>query len=569
MYLGIDIGGTNTDAVLVSQGRVLAAAKSPTCAEHLAQSTATALQALFAAAGNAACGSKIVRVGLGSTLAVNAMIHNTYETPGLAISAGPGLDPTWAKPDADRDNYFFVVPGGLDHQGLELNPLDQAHMRTLLGEWQAMGIRCAAVVGKFSPRNKNHEQSMAAILGQGMDYLCQGHLCSGALGFSRRVATAYWNAALWRIHKQFTAAVSASLAALGIHAPLYLLQADGGALPMNENALAPVQGAFSGPAASVMGCLAVRESCSPAMSSGDTLLVDIGGTTADIALMSQGQPLMDAAGLRLKGRPTLVRALYSLSVGIGGDSALAWHGNTLCVGPQRLGPACAFGGQVPTLVDALNAGCAAGIGNTQASVAACAHMAAPHNMDVVAFGRMAVDTALETLAQALRLFVETSNERPLYTLEAILHTQRIAPSQVVFIGAPAAALAPFAAKALGLPVVVPPHSGMINAIGAALARPTALVDMFADTRTRKVWAPAYAYERSLDTAGSLVEIETESIRLLEQHARLQGYAGHARALVTESQLFSTLDASGRSSRDIRVRSQLLPGLVEYIKANAD
>ena len=569
MYLGIDIGGTNTDAVLVSQGRVLAAAKSPTCAEHLAQSTATALQALFAAAGDAACGSKVVRVGLGSTLAVNAMVQNTYETPGLAVSAGPGLDPTWAKPDADRGNYFSVVPGGLDHQGLELNPLDQAHMRKLLGEWQAMGIRCAAVVGKFSPRNKSHEQSMAAILGQGMDYLCQGHLCSGALGFSRRVATAYWNAALWRIHKQFTASVSASLASLGIHAPLYLLQADGGALPMNENTLAPVQGAFSGPAASVMGCLAVREACSPATSNGDTLLVDIGGTTADIALMSQGQPLMDAAGLRLKGRPTLVRALYSLSVGIGGDSALTWQGNTLRVGPQRLGPACAFGGQVPTLVDALNAGCAAGIGNTQASMAACAHMAAAHNLDVVAFGHMAVDAALETLAQALRLFVETSNERPLYTLEAILHTQTIAPSQVFFIGAPAAALAPFAAKAFGLPVMVPPHAGMVNAIGAALARPTALVDMFADTRTRKVWAPAYAYERSLDTAGSLAEIEAESIRLLEQHARQQGYAGHARALVTESQLFSTLDASGRSSRDIRVRSQLLPGLVDYIKANAD
>lgn len=125
-----------------------------------------------------------------------------------------------------------------------------------------------------------------------------GHRLSGRLNFPRRIATAYWNAAVWTLHNRFADAVEASLKDMGIDAPAYLLKADGGAIPLSVSRERPVEALLSGPAASVMGMMALMPSCSE-----DTLVLDMGGTTTDIALLAAGQPVLSPDDLVVNGAP--------------------------------------------------------------------------------------------------------------------------------------------------------------------------------------------------------------------------------------------------------------------------
>ena len=159
--------------------------------------------------------------------------------------------------------------------------------------------------------------------------LTLGHHLSGALNFPRRIATAYYNSASLRLHNAFVDAVTAVLADLGCRAPVFLLRADGGSIPLQRSRPYPVHSLLSGPAASVMGALALTQdlgSCS--------LLMDIGGTTTDLALFVAGSPVLDREGMTVQGRRTLVRALATRSIGIGGDSLVSLQEDgCVCTGP--------------------------------------------------------------------------------------------------------------------------------------------------------------------------------------------------------------------------------------------
>lgn len=134
------------------------------------------------------------------------------------------------------------------------------------------------------------------------------------------------------MHNRFADAVEASLKDMGIDAPAYLLKADGGAIPLSVSRERPVEALLSGPAASVMGIMALMPSCSE-----DTLVLDMGGTTTDIALLAAGQPVLSPDDLVVNGRSTLVRALKSVSIGLGGDSQVTVAPG-IQVGPLRKGP---------------------------------------------------------------------------------------------------------------------------------------------------------------------------------------------------------------------------------------
>ena len=148
-----------------------------------------------------------------------------------------------------------------------------------------------------------------------------GHKLSGRLNFPRRIATAYFNAAVQRLHSNFLDAVESALAESGVRAAVRLLKADGGAVPLSLSRREPVQSVLSGPAASVMGVLALCHE-SEVMRQGCSLLLDMGGTTTDMALFVDGSPVVDRDGMRLEGRRTLVRALATVSIGVGGDSLI-------------------------------------------------------------------------------------------------------------------------------------------------------------------------------------------------------------------------------------------------------
>lgn len=548
MFLGIDAGGTHTDAVLVHAGRVLAVAKVPTCHEDLPSSIRAVLRALAEDADL----SRVERVTLGTTLAVNAIVQGRADRVELVLTAGPGLSPArFALGD-----QVYIVPGGLDHRGVEVVPLDVEGFTRRLRATPGDGPRTFAVVGKFSPRNPAHEEALGAVCAK-LGAVSQGHQLSGQLNFPRRIASTYYNAAVGRLHGCFLDAVEAALAEAGIQAPVRLLKADGGAVALPVSRQRPVESILSGPAASVMGAMALG------VPQGDSLLLDMGGTTTDIALFADGSPVVDREGMLLHGRRTLVRALASVSVGVGGDSRLRLCEGTVRVGPVREGPAAAFGGARATFLDVLNLRGEAGVGDVAASRRAVTQLATAGKMTLETLCHAALDDALKTIFQAAQELLERVNARPVYTLAALLEERQVRPEQLWMVGAPAALLQTAVAQRFRLPVTVPPYADVANAIGAALTLPTASLELTADTGRGILRAPALDWQRRIGRQFTLEEACTEARQLLERFAREAG-AEDGRVEVTDAELFAVLDDRGHSGRDMRVCCQLVPGITERV-----
>ncbi len=641
--LGIDAGGTHTDAVLLAQDQaglaeapavssgalddadpatrlscmdmahtplshmplarmhLLAAAKVPTKHDDLPASVSEVLAALACALNESAASSasspkecsegaallgRVSRVTLGATLAVNALVQDKADAVALALSAGPGLDPRRFA----LGKHVCIVPGGLDHRGTEISPLDVSELENQAARWREEGIAAVACVGKFSPRNPAHEQKMAQAVARGAEisgqsgldaaspnaqHVTLGHRLSGRLNFPRRIATAYFNAAVQRLHSRFLGAVENALAGAGVRAAVRLLKADGGAVPLSLSRREPVQSILSGPAASVMGVLAL---C-PAAREGCALLLDMGGTTTDIALVVDGSPVVDRDGMVLQGRRTLVRALASVSIGVGGDSLLAVNGHgagaSVCVGPERQGPAMAFGGSLPTLLDALNALHSfsqspkpeelAGelAGNISASLSGIEALArqcglAPHDL-----AQRAVQNALEQINHAANDLVDGINAQPIYTLAGLRALQEAHPSRAWLVGGPAACIGPHLAAALGMPVDCPPHTAVANAVGAALTLPTDSLEVYADTGSGHLRAPALDLTESIRRGFSLDALGERARELLLQRLELAGADG-ATVEITEAESFATLDDNGFGNKDMRVSCQAVPGLAGLV-----
>ena len=249
MYLGIDVGGTHTDAVALDESGVAAEVKVRTKHNDLLASVNEALEGIL----KSVPASGVTQLNLSTTLSTNAIVQGTLEDVGLLVVPGPGIS-------ADefmlcRD--YHVLTGSIDHRGSEIERLDMDQARAAIAACRKKGVRVFGCVGKFSTRNPLHENSLRQLLGpdggDAADAVTLGHELGGRLNFPRRLATAYFNCAVWRVFGAFADAVEKSLARLGLaHVRVNTLKADGGTFPLSQARKMPVQSIFSGPAASVM-----------------------------------------------------------------------------------------------------------------------------------------------------------------------------------------------------------------------------------------------------------------------------------------------------------------------------
>ena len=339
MIIGLDVGGTHTDVVLLDQQGVVRDIKVSTDASNLFTTVLEGLESVMADVDPEA----VKRVVLSTTLTTNAIVQNKIPEVGIIVSSGPGIDPRHFQTNA----HYFPVSGSIDHRGREIEPVDPEEIKRVSQELLARGIRHLGVVGKFSVRNPAHELQIKAHLGDGFEKVFLGHLISGHLNFPRRIATAYLNASVYPVHKEFFEAVQQSLEARGLTMPIRILKADGGNMNFASSIEFPGQTILSGPAASVMGAIGY------AVNTEDSLVLDIGGTTTDMTFLMGGVPLLAPLGINIGGYRTLIRSLDTRSIGVGGDSLVRLSGQRIEVGPERLGPAMAYGGPVPTPTDAL------------------------------------------------------------------------------------------------------------------------------------------------------------------------------------------------------------------------
>jgi N-methylhydantoinase A/oxoprolinase/acetone carboxylase beta subunit len=548
MIIGLDVGGTHTDVVLLDNAGLLREVKVPTDASDLFRSVSKGLDAVTEGVDVGA----IRRIVLSTTLTTNAIIQSAIPPVGMIVSAGPGIDPEHFR----TNPHYVCVRGSIDHRGREAEPVRPEEIAAAAGLFRENGIRQVGVVGKFSVRNPAHEIRIAELLGDSFDKVFMGHRVSGSLNFARRIATTYLNAAVYPVHRKFYDAVQASLSVKGLRLPLRLLKADGGNMKLEASVEYPAQTILSGPAASVMGAVAM------AAGEEDALVMDIGGTTTDLAVLIGRAPVLDPHGIAIGPYRTLIRSLETLSIGMGGDSAVRLRDGRLTVGPDREGPAMLFGGGVPTPTDAL-----AVIGDFAHNDRERAHaglrsLADPLGVSIESLAGQVVDAACRAMLEAAERLTAHINAKPVYTLHEFKEGYQVRPRSVLVLGGPAPCFAKHLQRLTPMRVRVVPRWQVANAIGAALARTTCEVGLFADTEQRVVSAPAENFRQPIADGYDLEAATAQALDLLRVKALARGAnPDYLEMEVVESQQFNMVRGSTTAGKNIRVRAQVKPGLI--------
>src|SRR5438105_1554650 len=313
--IGIDVGGTNTDAVLLDDGRVVHAVKTPTTSDVTA-GIITALDLLVRH-------PQIVRgaidaVVIGTTHFVNAVVTRCGLAPVAAIRiglpTGASLPPfcDWPPDLAElARGAVFMLEGGHDYDGCEIMPFDEAGMRAAAGDIRDRGIRSVAISAVFAPLDPSHEERARAILFQECPAVAVtlSHEL-GRIGLLERENAALLNAALIELARRTTRAFTDALRASGLTAPLYLTQNDGTVMLASVAETFPVYSFASGPTNSMRGA---------AFLSGlaDAIVIDVGGTTTDIGSLRHGFPREANNVVEVGGVRTLFRMPDLLSLGLG------------------------------------------------------------------------------------------------------------------------------------------------------------------------------------------------------------------------------------------------------------
>jgi len=550
MLLGIDVGGTHTDAVLIDKKKgIVSRFKVKTDKKNLLDTIITALKEVTSGYDV----KKITNINLSTTLSTNAIVENRLEKTALFISSGPGIAPS----NFAIGNNTYVINGSIDHRGSEVAVLDLNTLQESIGKCKKENIKVFASVSKFSTRNSAHEDKIADEIGNDADYITLGHELSSQLSFPRRVATAYYNSAVWRIYNTFIDAITGALKNLGIEAPVNILKADGGTMPLEVSKKMPVESILSGPAASIMGIIALSNI------KDDSVILDIGGTTTDIAIFASGAPLIDRDGTSLDGIPTLVRSLQNRSIGIGGDSTIKIVNDDVVVGPERAGPCMADGGDVPALVDALNFSGIIDYMDTKRSAGGITELASGSKLSPADIAEKAVNYAVKKIRAEIKKFLEELNRKPVYTIHEMVHGEKINPGKMYIIGGPARALSGVMSD--GFEINVPENHDVANAIGAALARTTFETELFTDTGKGRMVMPNLDIDETVSRKYSLEEAEADAKKYTRDYLEKTGYRiDESDINIVESSTFRIIDDFYASGNDIRVKCQVKPGVVMHL-----
>ena len=457
MLLGIDVGGTFTDAVILEQGEIAAQAKRATTHDDVLRCVLAALDAVL----KPELAAKLERVVISSTIVTNALTEGRLDEVFLAVIAGPGMNIAGHLPVTP-----CYLQGYVDHRGKITAQLD------LLKLLKQRGKGVAAVSGKFSVRNPQLEyQAEHELKKCGYKKIFLGSGLSGELNFVRRTNSAYFAAQVYELFAHFCERIREALAERGVDAPVHILKADGGTLPLAVALEQPVEAVFTGPAASVLGIEALA---APAVNS---ISLDVGGTTTDIAFWENGLPLMAKRGAVINGFPTAVRAFHMRSVGIGGDSRIHKTADGYTVGPEREGPAAAVGGEAATLSDALIVAGYVSFGDTARSLAALEKFGGEPQLEA----QKIIASAVGIIREAIEAMLDEWAKQPVYTVDDVIRGTEFVPAQLIGVGGGAPGLIKALGEAMELPVEIPAGAMVANAIGAAVARPTLSTGLRADT----------------------------------------------------------------------------------------
>ena len=570
MLLGLDVGGTFTDAVIIDGHRVVATAKRRTTKDNLMNGIGEALDAVLEGYDT----SNIEQVTLSTTVVTNTIVEEKEQVVDLYVVTGPGRN---------VDDIFPVKPiylqGYTDHRGIVVEHTPADAVRGIANMVQARsGTDLAAVSAKFGVRNPQEELSITEELKNTYHTISNGSLLSGSLNFPRRTISAYFNSAVTPVFTVFKENVEDALRARNIVAPLHILKADGGSLPIEHMVSRPVETAFTGPAATVLGLSALG-----VIGNQHTVALDIGGTTTDISLWKHGRPLMTKNGVSIREYPSAVRSFAVTSVGIGGESVVRLKNGNLTVGPERVGPSVALGGVEPTLGDALIVLGHANYGDFNLASRALQDLAdaiqatlQSNNVNTLNnqltliktasdVARLILQNALETIQRGVDEVITVENKRPIYVVADIVNPDIFVPEHIVVVGGTAPSLGVSIGEYMDLPITIPENAAVANAIGAALALSTIELTVHVDTKRRLLVIPELGIKQQNCTLKRAEQVVERVKEALSEEALRLGLDTAQEIEIISIEDFPVVEGWQSMERLITVKVQLAAGVKHYVE----
>lgn len=364
MKIGVDVGGTNTDAVVLGPNGVLGWRKTPTTADVYSGIVAAITQAIADASVDSA---DVDCVMIGTTQFTNAVIQRRSLLPvgiiRLALPATSAIPPLTDWPNdliTEIGRNAHLVGGGYEFDGREIAPLDEVAVAKAARSFRCDGIRTAAITSVFSPMNGDMERRAAEIVQNEVPDIAISLSCElGQFGLLPRENSTIINAALSELSSHVVQAFRRALQELAINVPLFISQNDGTLMRADDVQRYPVLTFASGPTNSMRGAVYLA-------GIQDAMVVDIGGTTSDIGMLRNGFPRQSTNFVDVGGVKTNFRMPDVLAVGLGGGSLVRDEGRL--VGPDSVGyeltsRAQCFGGDTLTATDIAAAGGWADVGD--------------------------------------------------------------------------------------------------------------------------------------------------------------------------------------------------------------
>jgi N-methylhydantoinase A/oxoprolinase/acetone carboxylase beta subunit len=439
MFIGVDVGGTNTDTVLMDGSRLAGAAKVPTTADVTTGIVGAVTELLKLSPGG-----PIDAVMVGTTHFTNALLERRDLAPTavlrLCLPATQLLPPLVDWPDELKGaigDHTCMVGGGNEFDGREISALDREGIRAAVREMLRCGIRGVAVCGVFSPVAPRHENEAAALINEEAPELrvCFSHE-NGRMGLLERENAAALNACLGDVAHRTVQGIAGALKQLGITAPLFVSQNDGTLMDTDFAARFPVLTISSGPTNSMRGA---------AWLSGitDGIVVDVGGTSTDVGALVKGFPRESAVAVHLAGVRTNFRIPDVVSIALGGGTVVTpapWRMGPESVGYRLAQEALVFGGRTLTTTDLAVATGRADVGDKR--------LAIELDRALVERGMTEIQARVETAVDRVKL---SGEDVP-----------------VVLVGGGSILLGNALAGASD--VLRPEHAEVANAIGAAIAQ---------------------------------------------------------------------------------------------------
>ena len=531
MILGIDVGGTYSDGVLIDGKKIIGQVKIKTNPDNLIQSIMDIKKNLNI------IDSDLEKVIVSTTLMTNFIVEKRYKNTCLLLIPGPGMKYS----NEVFPITFKIVSGGIDFQGRLIKNIDKEEVIKAVEAFIKDGINKISINCKFSPRNPTLEEETYNLIKQKYPQLSleKGIDLTGNLNFIRRSVSSGLKIASEEVFKNFLNSLKEVFPEENI---LYILKSDGGFLPIEQSKNYSIDTIFSGPAASAFGASALMRDIDSAV------VIDIGGTTSDFSLILNHEPLFASKGIKINDFYTTARGLSVYSLPLGGDTGVNINGNNFTFSMKKTIPVI-DGGDTITISD-----CLCYLGETKIG-----------NKDLLE-GLLTRELSEAILNQAGKILADTLAEviiywerEPKYRVWQIENQMKIHPEILFLIGGPANALKKYVQKNMTIPVVSDERAMTANALGAALAEDSFNSYVRINTSEGTV-STGWGYFENKDFSKRIHPDEAANYALLITKARLKEKGIEKEPVIFEHEIFSIVRNGYTSGQIHEIEAGIKPAI---------